>query len=184
MGAGGAGEVSAPDRLAALTKAALPAPDARQWRREMERAITTGHTAAYVAGTAARLGVEAGGALISAKRLSRAERQEVQKIVAAQLRYLDGFDPAGMSAAQVAARAALYAGAVRQTYYATRWGDWDVPDELMPGNQSCVANCRCSISIADNGDGTGTLTRVMGGEHHCSECPPLAGDHPVKRRAA
>jgi len=27
--------------------------------------------------------------------------------------------------------------------------------------------------------------REMGGtEAHCSECPPLAGEHPVKRRGA
>jgi hypothetical protein len=174
-----------PDRLARLMAAALPAPDAGDWRRQMERAIAQGHTAAFLAGTAERLGVSAGGALVSERRLSRAERREITAAVARQLRYLDGFDPAGMSEAAIKARADLYAGAVKATYYAARWGDWEIPDALMPGMQQCLGNCLCFISIKDNGDGTGVLTREMGGtEHHCQECPPLAGDHPVKRRAA
>ena len=171
-------------RLAALTATALPAPDARQWRSAMERAITQGHTAAWMAGTAERLGVKPGGALLSQARLSRAERAEIKAAVAAQLRYLDGFDPAGMSEAAIAARSKLYAGAVQTTFYAARWGDWEIPGELIPGTAACLGNCRCSINVVDSGDGTGTLTRTIGGEQHCTECPPLAGEHPVRRRGA
>lgn len=167
-------------RLTALTAAALPAPGARHWRREMERAITTGHTAAWIAGTSGRLGVGPG--LINPRNLSRAERAELKAIVAKQLAYFDGFKESGMSEAQIAARSALYPGAVRQTYLAARWGDWEIPDNLMPGNQQCITNCKCDISVTDHGDGTGTLTRTMHAEAHCTECPPLAGDHPVKRR--
>jgi len=48
-----------------------------------------------------------------------------------------------------------------------------------------VSNCKCRISVADNGDGTGELTREMGGtEHHCDECPMLVGTYDVKRRKA
>jgi hypothetical protein len=171
----------APARLAALTSASLPAPDARQWRRDMERAIATGHTAAWIAGTSERLGVPVGG-LLNPRNLSRAERAELKATIAAQLKYLDGFDRAGMSEAAIAARAELYPGATRQTYYMARWGDWDIPGDLMPGNQECITQCKCEISVKDNGDGTGVLTRTMHAEAHCTECPPLAGDHPVKRR--
>lgn len=88
-----------------------------------------------------------------------------------------------MSEAAVLARAQMYAKAITQTYYEARWGTWDIPPNLMPGNQQCMVNCLCRISIEDNGNGTGILTRTMGGtEHHCTECPPLQGDHPVKRR--
>jgi hypothetical protein len=175
----------APLRIAALMAAALPSPDSPRWRAEMERAIAQGHTAAFLMGTAERLKVPVGSALLSERRMSRAERAEIKAAVARQLRYLDGFDPAGMSEAAVRARAAMYAQAVKQTYYAARWGDWEIPDTLMPGNQACLSNCLCRISVRDNGDGTGVLTREMGGtEHHCDQCPPLVGDHPVKRRAA
>lgn len=165
--------------------AALPNPGSPAWQREMERIIARGHTAAWIAGQAERLGVKPDSPLISQARLSRAERAEIKAIVDAQLRYFRGFqaDIAGMSEAQIKARALLYSGATRATLYTARWGDWDVPQRLMPGNQDCVSRCLCTISIKDNGDGTGMLTRAMGGtEHHCTSCPPLAGDHPIRRR--
>lgn len=164
----------------------VPNPGSAMWQREMERVIARGQTAAYIAGMAGRLGVSADSALISPKRLSRAERAELKRVIDAQLAYFAGFvrDLPQMTEAQVAARAQLYPGATQETYYRIRWGDWDVPDTLLPGRQACQASCRCSISIQDNGDGTGALTRVLGGAEvaHCQECPAIAGDHPVRRR--
>lgn len=157
------------------------------WRRDMERIITTQTTAAYIAATAQRLGVPPDSPLLSRQRLSRAERADIRRQVADQLRFLDGFaaDLGRLSPAQVMARAKLYATGPRAFYYAQRWGGWEIPDRLLPGLQACLGNCLCRIDIRDHGDGTGTLTRTMGGtEHHCSECPPLAGDHPVRRRGA
>jgi len=113
------------------------------------------------------------------------ERQEIKAIIKDQLDYLKGFVAAAenMSPEAIAARAALYAGAVRQTYYAERWGAWDIPAHLLPGNQTCMTNCKCRISVEDHGDGTGTLTREMGGtENHCDECPALVGSYDVKRQ--
>lgn len=164
----------------------LPSPDDPQWSSKMRSLITRAHTAAWLVGTGQRLGVEVDSPLLSRQRLSRAERQEIKAIVERQLEYLRSFlkDKGNMSEAAIANRAGLYPGAVSQTYYATRWGDWDIDERLLPGTAQCVTRCKCSISVKDNGDGTGVLTRVMGGtEHHCTECPGLAGDHPVKRRA-
>ena len=159
------------------------------WRREMERIITTQSTAAYIVATAERLGVPANSPLISRQRLSRAERADIQQQVRNQLRFLDGFQTAlpGMSSAAIMARARMYATGPRAFYYAQRYGDWEIPDNLLPGMQTCKGNCLCRLTgIVDNGDGTGVLTRVMGGEekNHCVECPPLAGDHPIRRRRA
>lgn len=177
-----------PLKLAALMASALPAPGARDWEAQMRAVITRGHLAAWMAGAAERLGVPLDSALLSERRLSRAERAEIKRVVAAQLEYLRGFEQArgDMSEAAVAARADLYPGALKATYYGARWGDWEIPDTLMPGNQKCITRCLCRIDVQDNGDGTGTLTRTMGGTEagHCDECPPLAGDHPIKRRAA
>lgn len=160
-----------------------------RWRAEMERMIATSHQAALIAATAQRLGVPANSALISRQRLSRAEREDIRAAVRGQLAYLDGFqrdiEAGRLSPAQVAARANMYARAIKPFYYAQRWGQWEIPDQLIPGNNACMANCRCTGSITtDNGDGTGVWTRVLGSEQHCDDCPRLAGDHPVKRRQA
>lgn len=175
-----------PLKLAALMGQAIssvPNVGSVTWQREIEKIIARGHMAAW---TAERLGVSPDSPLLSRSRLSRAERKEVQQAIDAQLAYFRRFqgEMKGMSEAQIAARAQLYAGAVRGTYYQTRWGDWEIPDHLMPGNQQCLTNCRCTIAVQDSGDGTGTLTRTLHAEHHCTECPPLAGDYPVKRRLA
>lgn len=154
------------------------------WARAMEQIIARAHTAAALAATADRIGVKVDSGLF--KGLSKAERAEIKAIVKAQLDYLKGFVAASpnLSEAQIAARAALYAAAVRQTFQQVRWGDWDIPPYLMPGNQTCQVNCKCKISVKDNGDGTGELTREMGGVEtvHCDECPMLVGTYDVKRR--
>lgn len=167
---------------------AIPNPGGAMWQREMERIIARGHMAAYIAGTAERLGVRPDSDLISYKRLSRAERAELKQTIDAQLKYFQGFvkDLPQMSEAQIAARAQLYAGATRETLYRVRWGDWDIPDNLLPCNQQCKSRCLCVGSVRDNGDGTGVWVREMGGTEaqHCTECPALVGEHPVRRRAA
>jgi hypothetical protein len=154
------------------------------WRKQMEIAIRRSQTAAYIAATAERLGVKP--SLV--KGLSRAERKELDARIAAQLKYLDGFvadlKAGKLTMAQAQARAALYSGATRQGYYAARWGDWEIPEELLPGMQQCVTNCKCRIWVVDEGGGRGTLHRAMGGdEHHCTECPPLEGEYSVRRKA-
>lgn len=179
---------NAPLRLAALVAADLPKPGAKDWDRQMRAVITRGHTAAWLAGTAERLKVPLDSPLLSRARLSRAERAEISKLVDRQLKYLKDFEQArgDMSERAIAARADMYPGAVRATYYGARWGDWEIPDSIMPGNQECLTRCLCRISeVRDNNDGTGTLVREMGEtEHHCDECSGLAGEHEVQRREA
>lgn len=177
-----------PLRLAALATIAIGEidSDSPTWQRDMERVIARAHTAAWLAGTAERLGVKLDSALLSQARLSRAERAEIKAVVEKQLEYLQGFAEAkgSLSEAQIAARAAMYAGAVRGTFLETRWGDWDIAPELYPGAQQCLTNCRCKAHVVDNGDGTGTWVRELGSERSCEECPPLAGEHPIERRRA
>lgn len=175
-----------PLRLAALASVAIGEipPDSKAWYADMERVIARAHLAAWLAATSERLGVPLDSPLLSRQRLSRAERREIKAIVDGQLRYLRAFDQAreGMSEAAIAARAQLYAGAVRPTYYATRWGGWEISPSLVPGNQQCLGNCRCVAHVKDNGDGTGLWVREMHAEQHCAECPMLAGEHPIRRK--
>jgi len=123
------------------------------WERNMQRAITRGHTAATLAGIAERLNIPLDKNLISEKRLSRAEREEIKQAVATQLDYLRGFvddvRAERLSEKQIRARAASYAGATRGTYLDSRWGDWELDDRMRPGKQTCLNNCRCEISIKE-----------------------------------
>lgn len=173
-----------PLRLAALVASDLPLIDDPAWSSKMRVVLTRGHTAAWMAGTAERLRVPLDSPLLSRARLSRAERAEIRQIVERQLEYLRGFEQArdDMSDRAIAARQEMYPGAVRSTYYGARWGDWEIPERLMPGNQTCLTRCRCSGHVEDNGDGTGMWVRELGGERHCDECPALAGAHEVRRR--
>jgi hypothetical protein len=174
-----------PLRLAALMADALPAPDAPGWDAAMRQAITRGHLAVWMAGTAERLGVPLNSPLLSRARLSRAERAEIKAVGEKQLDYLKGFQEArlDMSEQAIAARSSMYPGALKATYYGARWGEWEIPEGLMPGMQQCLTRCLCKIHVVEGDGEDGTLVREMGGtEHHCEECPDLAGEHPIKRR--
>jgi hypothetical protein len=188
--------VSTLDRLIGLslvaigdtTAAYLAGGSLKAWQRDMERAISTAATATYLAATAERLGLNINSPLFNRNRLTRAERADITRQIEAQRQYLQGFvadiQAGKMSPAQIAARANLYAaGTVRTFYYESRYGDWEIPQNLLPGQQECLGSCLCRVQVIDNGDGTGILRREMGGtEHHCTECPQLQGDHPIRRK--
>lgn len=143
-----------PDRIAALlardiaaiTQALIAGGSTQQWERAMLEAITRGHSAAAIAGTAERLGTQAGGALLNERNLSRAERQAIRAAVAGQLPYLRGFaaELGQLSDAQIAARAALYAGAVRATWSESRWAGVGLPAHPGDGSSECLTQCGCA----------------------------------------
>lgn len=183
------------DRLIGLTLASiqdattayLKDGNQKKWEQAMGQAIKTSVTATYLAATAQRLGYDLNSPLFKQNRLTRAERADIQRQIDGQMKYFRGFiaDIPQMTPGQIAARANLYAAGQKSFYYQMRWSDWDIPSNLLPGQQACQNNCKCSGSVIDNGDGTGIWRRVMHAtEAHCTECPPLAGDHPIKRRAA
>lgn len=148
-----------------------------QWRRAMEQAIRLSQTASYIAATAERLGTTPA----AIKGLSRAERRELDARIKAQLDYLDGFVAdlrAGrLTMAQAQARAALYAGPTRATYYATRYPG--LPFYPCEGTE-CKANCKCSW----RDDGDGRYTWVMGPAEHCPTCESRAAGSPYRVEAA
>lgn len=146
-----------------------------EWHNAVARELFAHHLAAYAGAAQKEVGDVIG---------------QVKPIVARQVDYLNKFTDAIESGRYqdtpdaLRARAALYAGSLKESEIRGQWGDWEIPDGLMPTYQECGGACRCSIAIADKGDGTGTLTRTLGGDAHCQECPPLAGDHPVRRSNA
>lgn len=185
----------APDRIAALlardiaaiTRELLDGGTVANWERRMLEAIARGHAAATIAGTAERLGVAAGSKLLNERNLSRAERDEIKRAVAGQAPYLRNFaaDVAAgrLSDAQIAARAGLYAGATRATYYRGRWAGWDLRGLPVPadGGTMCVSNCKC-VAYVENGRWIYELTTA----EHCPECLSRAAKspYPLQRLAA
>src|SRR5512138_1479255 len=111
---------------------------------EMRRAIATAHSAATYAAIKERTG-------IMPKGLSRAERNDLKARVQEQIKYYDRFaEQAGdMSEAAVAARAGMYAGSIRGTFYGARYpGLGQYPGD---GNTKCLTNCLCSLDERDDG---------------------------------
>jgi hypothetical protein len=137
----------------------------------MLEAISRGHAAAAIAGTAERLGTTAGGKLLNERNLSRAERAAIRSAVAGQLPYLRGFAAAlgQMSDAQIAARAALYAGATRATYSEGRWSGRGLPAHPADGGTACLVNCKCSWVERDGG-----MYWELGAAEHCADCESRA----------
>jgi hypothetical protein len=141
------------------------------WRKAMEVAIRRSQTAAYIAASAERLGVTP--ALI--KGLSRIERRELDARIDAQLKYLDGFvadlKAGKITMAQAQARAAMYAGSTRGTYYATRFPGLDAyPGD---GGTPCKSNCKCSLEQRNGG-----LWWVLHPAEHCDGCVSRASASP------
>lgn len=147
------------------------------WRRAMEQAIRRSQTASYIAATAERLGTSP--SLI--KGLSKAERAELDKRIAAQLKYLDGFVAdlrAGkLTMAHAQARANLYSGATRGTFYATRYPSLNnVPGD---GSTPCLGNCKCTLE--QQGD---KVYWVLHPAEHCDGCMSRAAASPYQVEAA
>jgi hypothetical protein len=147
------------------------------WRKAMETAIRRSQTAAYIAATAERLGVKP--SLV--KGLSKAERKELDARINAQLKYLDGFvadlKAGKLTMAQAQARAALYAGPTRGTFYATRYPG--LPAVPGDGSTPCLGNCRCTLE-----ERGGSIWWVLHPAEHCSGCLDMASGSPYKAEAA
>lgn len=141
------------------------------WRKQMELAIRRSQTAAYIAATAERLGVSPK----AVRGLSRAERAELDKRIAVQLKYLDGFvadlKAGKLTMAQAQARANLYAGAVRGGFYAARYPGLNaVPGD---GGTPCKGNCKCTLEERD-----GKIWWVLHPAEHCDGCVSRASGSP------
>jgi hypothetical protein len=144
------------------------------WRKQMETAIRRSQLAAYLAATKERTGV-------MPKGFSRAERKELDAKIAAQLKYLDGFvadlKAGKLTMPQAQARAALYSGATRGTYYATRYPGLNAyPGD---GGTPCLGNCKCSLE--QRGD---LIYWRLNPAEHCDGCVSRAAASPYSARAS
>ncbi len=139
------------DAIASASQSYADGGSLKAFEREMASIVTRGHAAAWMAGTSERLRIPLDSPLLSQARLSRAERADIKALVQNQLGYLKDFAGAAgdMSPGAVAARAGLYAGATRASYYKSAI---DVELPCHPGGcPDCLSNCRCSLDIRDDG---------------------------------
>ncbi len=151
------------DKLIARASGEMKKPS-----RDMRKAIATAHSAATYAAIKERTGV-------MPKGMSRAERNDLKARVAEQLKYYDKFEKAApdMSDAAVVARAGMYAGSIRGTYYGARYPG--LP--FQPGvDTDCLTNCRCDW--VDNGDGSFNWT--LDAKESCPTCLSRADGNPYQ----
>ena len=134
----------------------------------MRKAIATAHSAATYAAIKERTGV-------MPKGLSKAERNDLKARVAEQIKYYDRFAAAApdMTDAGVAVRAAMYAGAVRGTYYGARYPGLN--QYQGDGQTQCLTNCLCSLDERDDG-----IHWVLDGGEHCTDCVDMAAGSPYQ----
>ncbi len=139
------------DAIASASQSYADGGSLKAFEKEMQAIIARGHAAAWLSGTSERLRIPLDSPLLSQARLSRAERADIKALVQNQLGYLKDFVGAAgdMSPEAVAARAGLYSGAVRGSFWKSAT-EADLP--TYPGAcEECLSNCRCSLDIRDDG---------------------------------
>lgn len=107
------------------------------WQQTMALSLLTGHYAGYQTGRDTR-------------SLSPAEQAYINRIVGEQLDYLNRFaaelDTREWTAADTA-RAALYVGAVKGTYWDGKTHGYDLEAHPGDGQSECLGNCTCILEI-------------------------------------
>jgi hypothetical protein len=161
--------------IAAITRQLIAGGAVETWERAMLEAITRGHAAAAIAGEAERGIIGRGRAAlakwIGERALSAATRQLIRDAVAGQAPYLRNFasELGQLSDAQIAARAALYAGATRASYSKARWAGRGLPAYPADGGTACLVNCKCAWVERDDG-----MYWELGAAEHCADCESRA----------
>lgn len=149
-----------------------------QFQAAMARTITEGHLAAYYLGR-------------EVDTLSPQAKRAVTEAAQAQLDYLNPFADEVAAGTYLerpdalAARAALYAGAVKSMWSRATWWDWPLPWHPGDGSTPCLGNCRCFweavVIDAENLDAD-FIWRMGATERHCGECPSRAANSPYQVR--
>lgn len=137
---------------------------ALDWHNAVARELFVHHLAAYA---------EASG------KDEREVMGQVKKIVGGQIDYLNGFTDAIEQGAYddrddaLRARATMYAGALRGTWYGGRYPSLtQVPGD---GGTRCLTNCKCDLIEADDG------IHWNLNDEGCDDCQAMAAGSPYDR---
>jgi hypothetical protein len=134
---------------------------ASEWKATMQSLLTRYHVASYMAAT-------------GKTELLPGDIETLKASITDQLKFLEGFADeiaAGeLTPAEIAARAQIYAGGPRTSFWMGVAGDMPLP--AQPGQDTeCQSNCRCSWSITDLGEGNFDAYWELGGaKQHCGTC--------------
>lgn len=132
-----------------------------QWQIAMANDLLIYHQAAYMAGKGER-------------NLSPKERASVNEQVGAQLDYLNAYaselDQRGWQDKDVA-RAALYAGSIKPTFWRGKTYGYDLPAYPTEGSP-CIVNCGCSWEMVehDSEELDADFYWKLGPVEHCQVC--------------
>lgn len=166
------------DLLAGIATAADGAASGRlsadQFQAEMARRLFEGHVAAALIGG-------------NVRTLAPGAEAMVVKAVQDQLPYLDRFADvitADGWQPRDAARAALYAGSVKPTFWRARTFGLDMPYYPGDGSTPCLGNCRCHLETTwrDEENLDADIYWRLGAEKHCGVCPQRAARSPYRFR--
>jgi len=146
-----------------------------QWFLQMAQTLTDHHTAAMLLGS--------GSAVVTP-----AAAVALQKLVSVQLAFLDNFRLTIVSAETFergwAARASMYAEAIRAPYWSGRTKMLPLPFLPGDGTTQCLSRCKCSwdVSTVDEGQGDYDAYWSLGAAEHCQTCVARAGLNPYRIR--
>lgn len=139
-----------------------------QWQAQMAQSLLVAHYAAMMEGR-------------SQRELSTQARALVNRLVGEQLDYLNGFadqlDQRGWEDKD-AARAALYAGALKSTFWTGRTYGYEMPHVPGDGSTPCLVNCQCYLEIdeLDQEEINVDVYWKLGAAEHCGPCVQRSQD--------
>lgn len=139
-----------------------------EWREAMADLLAVGHIAGWQEGR-------------DQNDLGRLAREAINRELREQARYLNRFaaevDARGWDDRRDRARAALYAGAIKSTYWRGATFGLSLPRYPGDGGTACMGNCKCRLRVVwlDEEELDADVYWEMGGaERHCRDCPRLA----------
>lgn len=143
------------------------------WQRQIAQTIYAAHFAAYMIGSDTTL-------------IGDRTRESIGELVADQIDYLNQFadeiDRDGWKPA-FAARAKMYAGSIKQSYWRGATFGLDLPYYPAEGTE-CLTNCGCEWQITwhDREELNATARWVRGKDDSCPTCKARARRRPFRFR--
>lgn len=147
-----------------------------QWQQRMATLLLQGHVAAYQEGR-------------ERDDLGPGARRTIGRIVGEQVTYLNRFadqlDTRDWEDRRDRARAALYAGSLKQAFSRGETFGLELPFYPGDGSSECLGNCGCRWRVVwlDEEELDADAHWELGGaERHCTTCPTRAAQNPYRLR--
>lgn len=136
--------------------------DVDTWQQRTARLLLASHYGSFMLGQ-------------DSKNLTPQQQRDLNTRIGKQIDYLNAFaselDAGTLSEAQTAARAGLYAGALKASYSRGRYWGWTLPAHPTEGSE-CMVNCRCSwrVDVLDEEEQDADAYWLLSDTEHCATC--------------